>query len=337
MNKRIYLFDNLKALLIVLVVAGHLADTYIKAPFFKGIYVFIYAFHMPLFIFISGYFHRNEKVFRKILVYFSIGYSLKIIDYVLFYVLDGTKPSKPFSEEGAPWFMFALCAYIGITYILREHDIRLIITGAVILGCFSGYYEWIGDFLVLSRVIVFYPYYLLGVCAARLNFMKISKFLSKYKRSILLNYLAIAIMVTWTYWCFGETDFIYKYRRLFTGRNSFGEYFSYFGCIHRLFCYGLAVVIGITVIFLVENKKIPFVTYIGTKTLQIYFWHWPFVYIIKRLCPVSEICHNLYGQMLFLLLTIPMVLFFALPIFEYPMKFILKYRHEEKNNTISDV
>ncbi len=45
--------SNIKGLLIFLVVFGHLIELY-KGNYYQ-IFVLIYAFHMPLFIFISGF------------------------------------------------------------------------------------------------------------------------------------------------------------------------------------------------------------------------------------------------------------------------------------------
>ena len=56
---RDYYFDNLKFILIFLVVLGHYCGSYLESWLMLGIYNFIYSFHMPLFIFISGYFSRN--------------------------------------------------------------------------------------------------------------------------------------------------------------------------------------------------------------------------------------------------------------------------------------
>lgn len=53
--KRIYKWDNLKCFLIVMVVIGHFVNQY--APIsntMKSLSLFIYSFHMPLFIFLSG-------------------------------------------------------------------------------------------------------------------------------------------------------------------------------------------------------------------------------------------------------------------------------------------
>ena len=54
MSNRIALWDNLKFILITLVVAGHFADQLTDySSIYSSIYLFIYAFHMPLFILIE--------------------------------------------------------------------------------------------------------------------------------------------------------------------------------------------------------------------------------------------------------------------------------------------
>lgn len=54
-NKRIYWYDNLKFFLMVLVVLGHGAD-YGTSQYasFRFAYLFVYIFHMPLFLFIKN-------------------------------------------------------------------------------------------------------------------------------------------------------------------------------------------------------------------------------------------------------------------------------------------
>jgi len=56
-EKRIYYFDNLKFLLILFVVLGHFVQEYTgKSDIYKSIFIFIYAFHMPLFYLYRGCF-----------------------------------------------------------------------------------------------------------------------------------------------------------------------------------------------------------------------------------------------------------------------------------------
>src|SRR4051812_17242655 len=92
-NSRDHYFDNAKFILILLVVVGHTIEPLIgKSPSLKSIYMFLYFFHMPLFIFISGYFSKNlssgdyaKKVISKLLIpylIFETAYSL--FDYFIF-------------------------------------------------------------------------------------------------------------------------------------------------------------------------------------------------------------------------------------------------------------
>ena len=69
-NTRDYLFDNYKVLLIVLVVMGHFIEPcYRINAFLYTLKWLIVSFHMPAFIFISGYFLKNDhklyEIFKK--------------------------------------------------------------------------------------------------------------------------------------------------------------------------------------------------------------------------------------------------------------------------------
>lgn len=60
-KNRVLYFDIVKAVLIFFVVLGHIIGNHTKNPIAKAIYLFIYAFHMPLFVFISGVFAKYNK------------------------------------------------------------------------------------------------------------------------------------------------------------------------------------------------------------------------------------------------------------------------------------
>lgn len=330
MGKRFYWVDNIKALLILLVVIGHFADTYIKATYFKGIYVFIYAFHMPLFIFISGLLFKNEDVLRKISVYFVLGYALKFIDYVTLYCLGKNPRFEFWSEDGAPWYLFAMAAYMGMNCLFQKIDFEIKFALAVILGCFSGYYSFIGDRFILSRIIVFYPYFLLGCKVAEKGIIQERPRVEKIKNSPVAKYVAAGILIIWAFLCFGYTDAVYPYRRLFTGRNPFGEVFAEFGCFNRLFCYIIAVILGMAIVVLIPDKPLAVVSVLGTRTLQIFFWHWPILFVLQEFLPVSKICSTLSGQMLYIFGAFVMTFVLALPVFGYPLNKVIGYRHKIK-------
>ena len=60
------LFDNIKAVMLILVVAGHTLDPFITNPdsLFRYMMQYIYLFHMPMFAFVTGFFSKNADAIR---------------------------------------------------------------------------------------------------------------------------------------------------------------------------------------------------------------------------------------------------------------------------------
>ena len=60
MEKRDAYFDNAKLFLMILVVFGHFLQPFVNDhPLYDDLYYFIFTFHMPAFILISGYFAKS--------------------------------------------------------------------------------------------------------------------------------------------------------------------------------------------------------------------------------------------------------------------------------------
>ena len=120
---------------------------------------------MPLFIFVSGLFHKNKDIASKIVMYVLIGFLYKAAIYFV-QIWYGVRPSfNMFSGVGVPWYMFALAVFIGITYLLRNVNKKLLLLCSIVISLLAGYDTNIGDYLYLSRLFVFYPFYLLGTMA----------------------------------------------------------------------------------------------------------------------------------------------------------------------------
>lgn len=84
-KQREYLFDNYKVLLIVLVVIGHFIEPcYDQNPFLYELKWGIVAFHMPAFIFISGYFSKKIPSVKKLIGGLVIPYFVYEVIYYLF-------------------------------------------------------------------------------------------------------------------------------------------------------------------------------------------------------------------------------------------------------------
>ena len=89
-KSRDLLFDNLKGFLILVVMLGHSFEFFIvwsKVPKLMDTTFFvIYCFHMPLFVFISGYFTKNmEKGKNEAFTRFFIPYVLFNLIYYIYF------------------------------------------------------------------------------------------------------------------------------------------------------------------------------------------------------------------------------------------------------------
>lgn len=67
MGRRIVAFDIIKLIAIYLVIVGHCTQHLLSSfEYEEPVYLFIYSFHMPLFMFLSGFFSCKEPIDKKI-------------------------------------------------------------------------------------------------------------------------------------------------------------------------------------------------------------------------------------------------------------------------------
>ena len=278
-STRIPLWDNIRFILIMLVVIGHYADEFKSVnEAFKSVYLFIYAFHMPLYLFISGLFYSKVQEKQKILYYLSLGFFLKIVLVAIERLNGEISPVfSLLSDAKTPWYMFVLAEYTVIMHYMAGLNKRYILIAFLVLGCVLGYDKNIGDTLYLSRIIVFFPFFLLGTMV---NKEALFSFRKKYYPVLLP--IALAVLGVWAYMSFFRLDKYYICRHLLTGRNPFNSKVIEFGPLARGQCYFLSFLTGSAVIILAPGKQIPLITGWGKKTINVYFWHMPFYLLINK-------------------------------------------------------
>lgn len=318
-KQRIYLFDNLKFFLIITVVVGHFADQAIKYPAFKSLYLFIYAFHMPLFIYISGVFHKNKRIMEKVLIYTLLGYLLKVIIFFTKIAMGNEPEFSFFTEKGVPWFMFALAAFTLISYLLRDIDKKFVLIFALLLACMVNYDANISDFLYLSRIIVFFPFYHLGTMTNVGTLRDIN-----HRKSNKL--IGIGILLVWIIVCLFFLDKAYNLRPLFTARNPFDKSWYPFGVFFRLGCYGLTALLNFALISITPDKEIPMWTKFGARTMQVYFWHRPILYVLTALGVPAMMCTSTVGKLIYIGIAVILSFVLCHKIFRFPTEPILGLR-----------
>ena len=157
MNSRLIEFDLLKLYAIFLVIWGHIIQYFLSSVFYdEPVYRFIYSFHMPLFMMISGFFSYSsmslkwnyfikKKIVQLLLPSFSWGIILWIwhlyysflnenVDCSLHHLIQILFFDFWFLKS---CFLCYLLAYFGVNYV-------------------KGNYTWIIVTIVFS---LFFPYY----------------------------------------------------------------------------------------------------------------------------------------------------------------------------------
>lgn len=324
-KKRIYLYDNLKFFLILFVLIGHFMDfTGITddTDGFRAAFIFLYSFHMPLFIFISGLFYSSKDVFRKIASFLAAGIIAEIVIFLSKYILFGVNDFSLTSISGVPWYMLALAAFMALNYVFRDVNKVFMLVVAVLIACFAGYSNEIGDEFTLSRIIVFYPFYILGSMTNKVKLEELSK-------NVKLKIAGGAVLVIWAVICALRVSHFYYLRLLFTGRNSFADTLADtmmpYGSLYRLMCYAMAVLFGLSLICLCSARKLPVITTIGQRTLQVYFWHSTVIYILMSIPATASLTTGTTGtKLLFVLFSIPTLLILSRKPFAFPCNIIMK-------------
>ena len=134
-DQREYLFDNYKVLLILLVVIGHFIEpSNDQNSFLYELKWGIVAFHMPAFIFISGYFSKRIPSLKKMLCGLVIPYFVYEILYYLLYtfVLDKETGFYFARPKFSLWYLMALFAWRLFSPLVEK------IPGCMILSVIAG-------------------------------------------------------------------------------------------------------------------------------------------------------------------------------------------------------
>jgi fucose 4-O-acetylase-like acetyltransferase len=162
---RVALWDNARFGAIALMVAGHSLTKMVgdnDAAF--TLYVFIYAFHVPVFVAVSGYFtkatapddRRIRGIFNDLLIPYVI---FEAIWTSIFWALSGNLNADFSRASWTLWFLLALVIWRIVLPYLAALRFPLLISIAVSLG--TGYFA-IDQTFSLARALGLLPFFVFG-------------------------------------------------------------------------------------------------------------------------------------------------------------------------------
>lgn len=164
-RQRDYYADFLKYFLIWTVVLGHFINLYQYSRGYGGIFNCIYSFHMPLFVFISGYFskHLNSYKQRSIdtLLYPFILFQLLNILYTIIIPIEPLN-GNVFYPYHQNWYLIALFWWRSFSPYKQFFKDKAVIIATIIISLGIGFFpEWNG-FLGLYKTAYFLPFFIIG-------------------------------------------------------------------------------------------------------------------------------------------------------------------------------
>ncbi|MFJ9037154.1 acyltransferase family protein [Streptomyces sp. NPDC102406] len=162
-------FDNVKFLTIVLVACGHAWEplTY-GSRAVTALYLTVYAFHMPAFALVSGYFSRSFDMapgrLKRLVTGVVVPYVVFEVAYTLFYRWAQDDPGYPISLLD-PWYLMWFLAALFVwrlstpLWLQMRHPVPVSLALATAVSMMPD----AGGDLALQRVIQFLPFFVVGL------------------------------------------------------------------------------------------------------------------------------------------------------------------------------
>lgn len=278
-RKRDPFLDNVKFLLIALVPIGHSLVPTLGTDSARSLYIFIYTFHMPLFVLISGYLSRNfwahnstAKV-NKLVDTLLIPYVVVEFGYAALRWSLGQKFSLSIDDPAwLNWYLVALLFWRLSTPVWKrmKHPVPV----AIAIYLFAGFSQINGDFS-LDRFFGLMPFFVIGLVLQPEHFDMLNRLWIKVAGVfVIAGAAAVAIYVASTRT--PVAPFYYK------GSYDDLDLSWYMGLGVRTGLLVCALAMSVAVLALVPRKETWF-TDLGTRTLYCYLLHGIPVLIAKEM------------------------------------------------------
>lgn len=285
--------DSVKTILIFMVVLGHTLqsrDVGILNSINVSIKVFIFSFHMPLFIIISGYFFNTKastKTFFKRLVEILASY---VVFQAIRVVLSGNFGIYSIlNPKYTLWYLLCLVYWRLLTYYLSKIiSTKIILLLSIVICMSAGFVDT--TLLSFQRACVFFPFFVMG------NLLHSFGYIERIDKTKIYYGILSVIAVTTTY-CVVSKTYDVDFMTTFQGKPPYyGTADITMRCVWFLLsiplCYGIYRIIP-------DSTKLA---KYGGSTLAVYLLHSFFTerfgFILRNTFLTNDIITNVLYSLL---------------------------------------
>lgn len=280
LQQRNYKLDNIKAILIFLVVFAHLLE-FNLVGINKIIYMIVYSFHMPLFVYISGYFSKNlrKKDINRILLPFIFAELIFLAISLFKFFMFGVT----IRIYWITWYLFALFIWkiVRPLFVKMKKYWLLVVFVSIVVSLLIGFLN-LGR---IVRIITFLPFFLLGMYAKENNFqinLKHKKWLT-ITLSVLISIFLCFLIIFSNYfqpnWFYITSTYV-------------GTYTIWM----RLLLYVVSIMFIAFALLIINNKENNLFNKISSITLEIYLGHGLILYILlDQIIYINPYLHILWS------------------------------------------
>lgn len=263
-----------------MVVLGHFIQIGLRNRFlfFQWMWVIIYSFHMPVFIFISGYFakkhlDKNGKRLHRLAIQYILGCFLLCL---IKSILKGELVARSIlSPPFGMWYL--LCLFFLYLILPWVVGIRRSFELSVLVALFVGCTDQIGSFLVLSRTICLLPFFLFGaLLVGQEEIYKLRRMPSKRKRCLMVVWATV--FATFLFFMY-RSGMNYDILWLKTSYHN-ANMALLSGITARIFFFLSAFCTGI-MLFMAMTQRRCFLSQWGRNSLSVYLLHLIVFYLVK--------------------------------------------------------
>lgn len=267
-------WDTLKAMLTVLVVLGHtgtaMGDRWLSV---------IYAFHMPLFIFISGYFSKKQSFSiigggnkRLVVLFLIFNTAYLALDVAL---SGGIGLHRLLSPAFALWYILSLIYWRIILLLVPQSvlDRKMLVMAFALMVSIGAGFISVGSELSFQRACTFFPFFVLGYYAKQDGWVVRLRTMKK---------------IPWLIVLVGLLSVCYFALPVFYSNTPYDEWTD---CGMRALQLIVALLLCLAIMNVMPARMGKF-TEIGKYTLLIYLLHPPMIKVMKVACLYAGVEQN---------------------------------------------